>query len=138
MSIPVNARVRAVPTFAYSLRAARVFMVVQDAESAPARFERLQAEILKARALLVFSPTSGRPASFLEMSTGWGQFQAQQAMKVARALGLSELRELVLARHVLLYAHSAQDVALLSLRHERQLGHRLSEPTARYAPALLP
>ena len=36
-----------------------------------------------------------------------------------------ELRELELARHVRLYAHSAVEVVLLSLRHERQLGYGL-------------
>ena len=125
MSIPVNAKVRAVPNFLTCLRVAHGFMVDQDAASAPARFERLQAELVKARALLSFAPTSGRPAKFLEAKTGWGQFQAQQAVQLARALGMPELREVVLARHVVLYAHSDRDVLLLSLRHERQLGYRL-------------
>lgn len=125
MSIPVNAKVRAAPNFLACLRAARDLMVEQDADSAPRRFERLQAELVKARALLSFSPTSGRPARFLDAKTGWGQFQAQQAVQLARAIGMPELRELVLARHILLYAHSERDVLLLSLRHERQLGYRL-------------
>ena len=125
MSIPVNARVRAVPNFLACLRAARDFMVEQDAASALARFERLQAELIKARALLSFAPSSGRPARFLEAKTGWGQFQAQQAVQLAQALGMPELRELVLARHVLLYAHSERAVGLLSLRHERQLGYSM-------------
>ena len=125
MSIPVNAKVRAVPNFLTCLRAALGFMVDQDAASAPLRFERLQAELVKARALLSFAATSGRPARFLAAKTGWGQFQAQQAAQLARTLGMPGLRELVLARHVLLYAHSDRDVLLLSLRHERQLGYRL-------------
>ena len=126
MSIPVYAKVRAVPNFLACLRAARGFMLDQDAASAPARFKKLQAELVKARALLSFAPTSGRPARFLDAKTGWGQFQAQQAVQLARTLGMSELRELVLARHVVLYAHSERDVLLLSLRHERQLGYRLA------------
>ena len=125
MTIPVNAKVRAVPNFLACLRAARGFMVSQDAASAPARFVRLQAELVKARGLLSFAPTSGRPASFLAAKTGWGQFQVQQALQLGQALGLAEFRELVLARHVLLYAHSDREVLLLSLRHERQLGYRL-------------
>lgn len=125
MSIPVNARVRATPNFLACLRAARSFMLEQDAASAPRRFERLQAELVKARSLLSFSPTSGRPARFLDAKTGWGQFQAQQAVQLARAIGMPEIRELVLARHVLLYAHAERDVLLLSLRHERQLGYQL-------------
>ena len=126
MSIPVYAKVRAVPNFLACLRAARGFMLDQDAASAPARFKKLQTELVKARALLSFAPTSGRPARFLDAKTGWGQFQAQQAVQLARTLGMPELRELVLARHVVLYAHSERDVLLLSLRHERQLGYRLA------------
>lgn len=126
MSIPVNAGVRAVPNFLACLRAARAFMVEQDAAPAPARFETLQAKLVKARGLLCFAPTSGRPARFLDAKTGWGQFQAQQAGQLARALGMPELRELVLARHVVLYAHAERDVLLLSLRHERQLAYRLA------------
>jgi hypothetical protein len=127
VSIPVNAKVRAVPNFLDSLRAARAFMVEQDAASAPARFKKLQSELVKARGLLSFSPTSGRPARFLDAKTGWGRFQAQQAVQLAQSLGMPELRELVLARHILLYAHSKRDVLLIALRHERQLGYRLPE-----------
>lgn len=125
MSLPVNARVRAVPNFLACLDVARRFMVEQDAASAPPRFRKLQAEIVKARALLCFAPTSGRPARFLDAKSGWGRFQAAQARQLAQGLGMPELRELVLARHVLLYAHSAQDVVLLSMRHERQLAYGL-------------
>jgi hypothetical protein len=125
VSIPVNARVRAVPNFLACLRAARDFMAEQDAASAPARFNALQAELVKARGLLSFSPESGRPARFLEAKTGWGRFQANQATELARALGMPGLRELVLARHLLLYAHSEREVLLLSLRHERQLRYLL-------------
>jgi hypothetical protein len=102
-------------------------MVDQDAASAPARFEKLQAELARARSLLVFAPTSGRPARFLEAKTGWGQFQAQQARQFARALGMPQLRELVLAKHVLLYVHSERELVLLALRHERQLGYSLPQ-----------
>ena len=127
MSIPVNAKVRAVANFLACLRAARGFMVEQNAASAPARFKKLQSELVKARGLLSFSPPSGRPARFLDAKTGWGRFHAQQAVQLARALGMPELRELVLARHVMLYAHSEHEVLLLALRHERQLGYHLPE-----------
>lgn len=130
MSIPVGARVRAVPNFLVCLHAARRFMEEQDSASAPARFQKLQAELVKARALLGFAPTSGRPARFLEAKSGWGKFQAEQATQMARALGHPELRELVLARHIVLYAHSEREVVLLSLRHERQLGYELPHPYA--------
>jgi len=125
VSIPVNAKVRAVPNFLAGLQVARTFMEEQDAASAPKRFKKLQAELMKARALLSFAPTSGRPARFLHADSGWGQFQAEQARQLANALGHPELRELVLARHVVLYAHSEREVVLLSMRHERQLGYGL-------------
>ena len=102
----------------------------QDAASAPARFKKLQAEVVKARALLSFAPTSGRPARFLDAKSGWGQFQAEQARQLAQAFGGPELRELVLARQVVLYAHSEREVVLLSMRHERQLAYRLPKPSA--------
>jgi hypothetical protein len=126
VTLPVNAEVRAVPNFLSCLDAARVFMLGQDARTASARFEKLQADIVKARALLVFAPTSGRPARFLDARSGWGQFQAQQAVQLARQLGAPDLRELILARHVLLYAHSERQVFLLSMRHERQLAYQLN------------
>ena len=130
MSIPVNATVRAVPNFLACLQAARGFMDARNASSVPARFKKLQAEVLKARALLSFAPASGRPARFLDAKSGWGQFQAEQARQLAQQLGRPHLRELVLARHVLLYAHSERDVVLLSIRNERQLAYRLPKPSA--------
>jgi hypothetical protein len=130
VSVPVNARVRAVPNFVACLRTAHAFMAEQGAGTAPARFKNLQSHLVKARELLSFAPTSGRPARFLSAETGWGRFQAQQALHFARLLAMPELRELVLARHVLLYAHSQREVALLSLRRERQLAYRLSKPDA--------
>jgi hypothetical protein len=131
VSIPVNARVRAVPHFLTCLRATRDFMQEQDAASAPARFKKLQAELAKARALLCFAPTSGRPARFLEAKSGWARFQTEQAKQLAQALGMPDLRELVPAHHVVLYAHAEREVVLLSMRHERQLGHFIPESSVR-------
>ncbi|MGR4872309.1 hypothetical protein ACIPRI_25955 [Variovorax sp. LARHSF232] len=130
MSIPVNARVRAVPNFLAGLRAALAFMQHQDAASASERFKKLQSEVQKARALISFAPASGRPARFLDAKSGWAQFQAEQARQLARDLGMPELRELVLARHVVLYAHSRQEAVLLSIRHERQLTYQLPADSA--------
>ena len=121
VSISVKARVRAVPNFLACLHATRHLMDAQDANPAPARFKKLQAEVLKARALLSFAPASGRSARFLDAKSGWGQFQSEPAKELARQLGRPDLRELVLARHGVLYAHLERDVVLLSIRHERQL-----------------
>ena len=85
---------------------------------------------MKARALISFAPTSGRPTQFLDAQTGWGQFQAAQAKQLALALRMPDLREFVLARHVLLYAHANREAVLLSLRHERQLDYRLPKASA--------
>lgn len=101
-------------------------MIEQDAASAPERFSKLQAQLRKARELLSFAPGSGRPARMLEARTGFGRFQSQQAMAFAQAHGTPGLRELVLARHVLLYAHGDVEVVLLALRHERELGYGLA------------
>ncbi|MDM0111439.1 hypothetical protein QTI66_04715 [Variovorax sp. J22R133] len=100
-------------------------MQEQDAGSAQGRFKNLQGEVVKARALISFAPASGRPARFLDARSSWGQFQAAQARELAQALGMPHLRELVLARHVMLYAHSEREAVLLSLRHERQLSYRM-------------
>jgi hypothetical protein len=126
MSIPVNARVRAVRNFLDCLHSSRRFMEDQDQATAPSRFAKLQAELVKARALLSFAPSSGRPARILDAKSGWGRFQAETATQLARDLGMPELRELVLARHVILYAHSQEEVVLLSMRHERQLAYRMT------------
>lgn len=130
MTLPANARVRAVPNFLVCLEAAKRFMEEQAVRSAPGRFQRLQAELAKARRLLSFAPAGGRPARFLQASTAWGLFQVQQAKQYAQALGMPELRELVLAQHIMLYAHSEREVVWLSLRHERQLGYPQTAPSA--------
>jgi hypothetical protein len=127
MNRPINAKVRAVPNFLACLQAARAFMQAQDAASAPARFQKLQAEVVKARALLAFAPASGRPARFLAAQSGLVRFQVEQAQQMAQALEVPELRELILSRHVLLYAHAAHEVVLLSMRHERQLAYQMQK-----------
>ncbi|MDE3011084.1 MAG: hypothetical protein KGI67_09380 [Pseudomonadota bacterium] len=127
MSIPVNARVRATPNFLACLNAARAFMADQDATSAPSRFRKLQGELTKARRMLAFLPTSGRPARFLDARAPRGRFQAERAKVLATALGMPELREFVIGTYVLLYAHSQSEVVLLSLRHERQLQYGLQD-----------
>ena len=128
MTIPVNARVRAAPNFLASLDAARRFMEDQDPLSAASRFQKLQRELAQARRMLAFLPASGRAARFLDAQEPRSQFQAASARQLAQALGMPELRELVVGRYVLLYAHSASEVVLLALRHERQLQFALPRP----------
>jgi hypothetical protein len=51
---------------------------------------------------------------------------AHAECQLAQALGMPELRELVLARRIVFYAHSEREAVLPSLRNERQLAYRLT------------
>jgi NAD(P)H-dependent flavin oxidoreductase YrpB (nitropropane dioxygenase family) len=125
VTLPANARVRAAASFARNLDEARRFLMEQDASSAPERFRKLQLKLQDAHTLLSSSPTSGRPARFLATASVQGRLQAQRALQLAARAGLPQLRELVIARYVLLYAHSDSDVMLLALKHERQLTYQV-------------
>jgi hypothetical protein len=57
VSIPVNAQVRAVRDILACLQTARGFME----EQAPARFEKLQMEVMRARTLLSLAPAGAGP-----------------------------------------------------------------------------
>ncbi|MDH4392820.1 MAG: hypothetical protein QE285_15520 [Aquabacterium sp.] len=54
-----------------------------------------------------------------------GQVLALRARQLAATLGAPHLREAVLRRHLLLYAHTDSEVSLLVLKHERQLAYAL-------------
>ena len=62
-----------------------------------------------------------RPARFLAAHSAQGQALAVRATALAAALGVPALRELVVKRYLLPYAHSKDRVVLLALKHERQL-----------------
>lgn len=100
-------------------------MVVQDAESASSRHEALLAQLNKARDHLRWNPAAGRPARLLQLHSTQGHAISTRAKALASTHGLPELRELVIKPYVLLYAHGADRVVLLALRHERQLIFRL-------------
>ncbi|HSI60467.1 MAG TPA: type II toxin-antitoxin system RelE/ParE family toxin [Ideonella sp.] len=121
MSLPANARVRAAPDLGRNLVEIYRFLTEQDSATAPARYMKLQAELKEARSLLSGNPASGRPARFLASLSAQGRLRAQHALRLASAAGLPELRELVVGRHVLLYAHSETEVMLLALKHQRQM-----------------
>ncbi|MFT7723544.1 MAG: hypothetical protein QM788_12075 [Roseateles sp.] len=114
MPLPANARLQAAQSFARDLRA-----------SAEARHARLLAQLREARELLRWNPAAGRPARFLQAQSAQGRALAERARAQAAALGLPELRELVLKPHVLLYAHDENRVFLLALKHERPLSFGL-------------
>jgi len=121
MSLPVNATVQATQSYVLNVRTAYEFLLQQDATSADGRYAALLAQLKEARDLLRWNPASGRPARFLAAKSGQGRALASRAKALAAAHGVPELRELVVKPYVLLYAHSADRVVLLALKHERQL-----------------
>lgn len=126
MPLPVNARVLATPSFARCLDEALDFLQGQDADAAARRQAALRAQLRQAREHLTWNPAAGRPARFLALRSWQGRSQAARAQALAAELGLPHLREWVLKPWVLLYAHDAQRVLLLALKHERQLGFSLT------------
>lgn len=121
MALPPNARVEAAPNFLANLDALREFLRLQDADTAVTRMTRLKAELREMIAVLAWSPASGRPARFLSPKSAQARLKATAVLLLAEQAGLPALREYVVGQHVVLYAHSATDVVLLALKHQRQL-----------------
>lgn len=121
MALPPNARVEAAPNFLANLDALREFLRLQDADTAVTRMTRLKAELREMIAVLAWSPASGRPARFLSPKSAQARLKANAVLLLAEQAGLPALREYVVGQHVVLYAHSATDVVLLALKHQRQL-----------------
>ncbi len=125
MTLPAGARVRATRAFAASQQAVLAFMRAQDPDTAQARYETLLQELQVVVQRLAWAPASGRPARFLGAASVQGRALARRAQQLAAALGAPDLREAVLNRHLLLYAHCDTEVYLLALKHERQLAYLL-------------
>lgn len=125
MTLPASARVRAAANFRRTATAAYQFLVAQDPTTAAKRYRKLQADLAEARKLLAWSPAAGRPARFMAGSSGQGLQRAERVSELARMAGLPGLRELLVGRYVLLYAHSDTEAMLLALHHERQLAFDL-------------
>ena len=123
MALPPNAKVEATPNFLANLDAAYQFFLFQDADSADARLAKLKADLREMVAVLKWSPASGRPARFLAARSAQAALRANVVRQLAEQAGLPYLREYVLGQHIVLYAHSATDVVLLALKHQRQLGY---------------
>lgn len=121
MALPTNARVEAAPNFLANLEAARQFFLLQDADSAEARFAKLKADLREMIAVLAWAPASGRPARFLSARSAQAKMKAEALRQLAEQAGLPHLREYVVGRHIVLYAHSETDVVLLAVKHQRQL-----------------
>lgn len=121
MTLKAAARAEAAPNFLHNLEAARLFFVEQDADSAPTRFRKLKEELREMVAVVSWSPASGRPARFFGGRSAQARLRAESVLVLATQAGLPNLREYVLSRHIVLYAHSDVEVVFLALKHQRQL-----------------
>lgn len=121
MALPLNAKVEATPNFMANLAAAHQFFILQDADSADTRLAKLKAELREMLAVLAWSPAGGRPARFLAAKSAQAKLKTAAVQQLAEQAGLPELREYVVGQHIVLYAHSATEVVLLALKHQRQL-----------------
>ena len=121
MTLPAKVRVEAAPNFLSNLEATHLFFVEQDADSATERFRKLKAELREMITVLSWSPAGGHPARFLTGRSVQARLRAQVVQQLAAQAGLPTLREYILNRHIVLYAHSEIEVVLLALKHRRQL-----------------
>lgn len=121
MTLKATVRTEAAPNLLRNLEAARLFFVEQDADSATARFRKLKEELREMIAVVSWSPASGRPARFLGGRSAQARLRAESVQALATQAGLPNLREYVLSRHIVLYAHSDVEVVFLALKHQRQL-----------------
>jgi plasmid stabilization system protein ParE len=117
----VSAQVGAAPHFAECLLGVQAFMMEQDAASAAARLAELKRDLRDMKAMLAWSPASGRPARFLKPNSAQASLRLAAVQQLARSANLPHLREFVIGSHVVLYAHSDTEVVLLSIKHHRQL-----------------
>ncbi|THF64158.1 hypothetical protein [Pseudothauera rhizosphaerae] len=126
MTLPQRARVEAAPNFLANLDDARRFLRDQDETTAQARFGKLRGDLREMVAVLAWTPAGGRPARFLSARSAQARLRAARIQALAAEAGLPYLREYVIGRYIVLYAHSATEVVLLALKHERQLGYSVT------------
>jgi hypothetical protein len=116
-------RVDFAESFRERLSILETFMLAQDPHSAPGRIDDLQEGILRFVELVKLHPKIGRPAGMLAASSIEGKMRLEKVLRLAFDAGLPELREYVMAAHLMLYAHSDSRVLMLSIRHQRELGY---------------
>ena len=121
MALPLNAKVEAAPNFLANLDNVYQFFQLQDVNNADARLTKLKADLREMVTVLAWSPASGRPARFLFSKSAQAKLKTNTVLHLAEQAGLPGLREYVIGQHIVLYAHSATDVVLLALKHQRQL-----------------
>ncbi len=116
-----HASVTAVPNFLTNLAAAHDFFVAQDVDSADVRFRKLKAELREMIQVLSWSPASGVSARFFTGKSLQARLRGNAVQELAIQAKLPHVREYMVARHVVLYAHSEHEVVLLALKNQRQL-----------------
>lgn len=121
MTQKARASVSAAPNFLSNLAAAHDFFVAQDADSADERLRKLKAALREMIQVLSWSPASGVPARFFMGKSLQARLRADAVQQLAIQAKLPYVREYVVARHVVLYAHSEHEVVLLALKNQRQL-----------------
>ena len=121
MALPLNAQIEATANFLANLEAAHQFYILQDAASADIRLAKLKADLREMLQVLAWSPAGGRPARFIETKSAQARLKTEAVMQLAVQAGLPSLREYIVGQHIVLYAHSATDVVLLAIKHQRQL-----------------
>lgn len=129
MSLPINIQVEATPNFLANLDTVHTFLIEQDAASATRRFNKLKAELREMLNILSWSPASARPARFLHAHSAQANLRAIAVQQLAAQAGLPHLREYVVGHHVVLYAHSTTELALLAIKHQRQLSYWVETPS---------
>lgn len=121
MALSSNAKLEATPNFLANLAAAQTFFVAQDADIAAARLTKLKGDLREMVAILAWSPGSGRPARFMSAKSAQARLKTAAVMQLAEQAGLPHLREYIVDQHIVLYAHSDNEVVLLAIKHQRQL-----------------
>ena len=116
-----RALVDAAPNFLATLDEVRRFLVEQDEQTAASRYVKLQGQLFEMMQMLAWSPACGRLARFMEAHSAQAMLRLTRIRRLASEAGLPDLREFILQEHVVLYAHSSSRVALLAIRHQRQL-----------------
>ncbi|MDP2787235.1 MAG: type II toxin-antitoxin system RelE/ParE family toxin [Pseudomonadota bacterium] len=127
MTLPIRASVEAAPNFLSNLETARLFLVEQDTDSADERFRKLKQELREMIDIVSWSPASGRSARFLDSRSAQARLRTASVKNLAAQAGLPNLREYVLGRYIVLYAHAEAEVVLLALKHQRQLIYCVAE-----------
>jgi hypothetical protein len=127
MTLPQTAKAQPTQNFLDNLEDIHASFRQQDADTADTRMNAVRKELRGMVERLRWSPASGRPARYLHWNTDEEQLRLNRIQQLAHQSGLPSLREFVVEQFVILYAHSDTQVALLSIKHQRQLTYRVTQ-----------